>query len=181
MQKLSQRIDRLNDLIGRYAAWCAIALVLLQFTVVVLRYVFGVGVIMMQEGVIYLHAALFLLGGAYTLQYGGHVRVDVFYREAKPRTKAMVDIFGAIVFLLPVCILILWYSWPYVANSWRVLEGSRETSGIQAVFLLKSLILVFAALMALQGISMILHNILRLRGVTVEHDSRKPDSPEFGP
>ena len=165
MQKFAHHIDAINDAIGRYAAWCAVALVVLQFTVVVLRYVFGVGVIMMQEGVVYLHATLFMLGAAYTLQYGGHVRVDVFYREAKPRTKAYLDIFGAIVFLLPVCILIFWYSWPYVSSSWRVFEGSRETSGLQAVFLLKSLILVFAAMMALQGISMLLHNILRLRGI----------------
>ncbi len=95
MQKIAHSIDTLNDAIGRYASWCAIALVLLQFLVVVLRYVFGVGVIMMQEGVVYLHATLFMLGAAYTLKYDGHVRVDVFYREAKPRTKALVNLFGS--------------------------------------------------------------------------------------
>lgn len=165
MQKIAHSIDTLNDAIGRYASWCAIALVLLQFLVVVLRYVFGVGVIMMQEGVVYLHATLFMLGAAYTLKYDGHVRVDVFYREAKPRTKALVNLFGSIVFLLPVCSLIFWYSWPYVSSSWRVFEGSRETSGIQAVFLLKTLILVFAVTMALQGLSMLLHSVLHLRGI----------------
>ena len=163
MQQLAQRIDALNEAIGRYAAWCAVVLVMVQFAVVVLRYVFGVGVIMMQEGVVYLHATLFLLGAAYTLKHEGHVRVDIFYREATPRRKALVDVFGALVFLLPVCGLIFWFSLPYVETSWSVFEGSRETSGIQAVFLLKTLILVFAVLMALQGLSMLMHSLLCLR------------------
>ncbi len=163
MQNIIRRIDALNNSIGHAAAWCALGLVALQFIVVVLRYIFGIGLIMMQEGVVYLHAALFILGAAYTLCHEGHVRVDVFYRDAKEKTRAIVDIFGSIVFLMPVCGVIFWYSFPYVAQSWRVLEGSRETSGIQAVFLLKSLLLCFAVLMALQGISMLLKAIIKLR------------------
>ena len=175
MHRLAQRIDILNETVGRYAAWCAVALVVLQFSVVVLRYVFGIGVIMMQEGVVYLHATLFLMGSAYTLKHGGHVRVDVFYREASLRKKAWVNLFGSIVFLLPVCMLIFWYSWPYVSTSWGVFEGSRETSGIQAVFLLKTLILVFAVLMAAQGVSMLLHSLLRIQGREVSDQGEGRD------
>lgn len=161
---VSRAIDRLNEQIGRGAAWFALSMVLLQFLVVVMRYVFGVGSILMQEGVIYLHAALFLCGAAYTLLHGGHVRVDILYRSASPRRKALVDLLGTLFLLFPVCAIITWSALPYVGQSWSVLEGSKETSGIPAVFALKSLILVFSALMALQGISTALRSILTLSG-----------------
>ena len=161
---LCRAIDATNEKIGRGVAWVALAMVLIQFLVVVMRYVFGIGSIMMQESVVYMHAILFMVGAGYTLLHGGHVRVDVFYRDASPRKKAMVDLAGGIVFLLPVCSLIVWSSWAYVASSWRVFEGSKETSGIQAVFLLKTVILVFAVLVLLQGVSLILKSFLTLYG-----------------
>ena len=89
---VARAIDAVNERIGRGVAWFALLMVLLQFTVVVMRYVFGLGSIFMQEGVIYLHAALFLCGAGYTLLHGGHVRVDIFYRDASPRRKALVDL-----------------------------------------------------------------------------------------
>lgn len=162
---LAQAIDRLNQSVGETVSWLALFMVLVQFIVVVLRYVFGVGSIFMQESILYMHGTLFMVGAGYTLLHNGHVRVDVFYREAHPRTQAKVDLFGAIVFLIPVCTAIAIYSWGYVANSWATMEGSAETSGIQARFLLKSTILVFCALMILQGISMICHGIRVLAGV----------------
>lgn len=162
----SRAIDLLNERIGRAVAWFALLMVLIQFAVVVLRYVFGVGSIFMQESVVYLHATMFMVGAGYTLLYNGHVRVDVFYRAASPRYKAVVDLFGVFVFLLPVCTLITVYSWPYVANSWAVREGSIESSGIQGVFLLKTVILAFTALMALQGLSLAAKSVLTLAGLT---------------
>ena len=163
LNSAAQKIDAINDWIGRVTALAALLMVIIQF-VVVMRYVFGVGSIMMQESVIYLHAILFMIGAGYTLLYGGHVRVDIFYRDASARGKAILDLIGIAVFLLPVCILIWWFSWRYVGASWAVFEGSKETSGIQAVFLLKSTILAFAALMGLQGISLAIHSILVLIG-----------------
>ena len=139
-------------------------MVLVQFSAVVLRYVFGIGSIWMQESVIYMHAYLFMVGAGYTLLQGGHVRVDIFYREASPKRKALTDLIGVFVFLLPVCVTIWLFSWGYVARSWQVLEGSKETSGIQGVFLLKSAILVFTALVALQGISLAARSLLVLAG-----------------
>ena len=161
---VSRAIDRFSEYIGRGAAWFALTMVLLQFVVVVMRYVFGLGSILMQEGVIYLHAALFLCGARYTLMHDGHVRVDIFYRGASPKRKALVDLLGTLLFLFPVCVAIAWASFPYVEQSWGALESSKETSGIPAVFALKSLILVFAALMALQGVSLALRSILTLAG-----------------
>ncbi|HER26644.1 MAG TPA: TRAP transporter small permease subunit [Rhodospirillales bacterium] len=137
-------------------------MVLMQFTVVVMRYIFGLGSIMMQESVVYLHGALFMLGAGYTLLHEGHVRVDIFYREASPRKKAMVDLFGSLLLLMPVCILITWYSFPYLKTSWSVLEGSRETSGIQGVYLLKSTLWAFTGLMMLQGLSIAAKSFLFL-------------------
>ena len=159
MARLSQllpvadRIDRLNAATGRLAAWAALFIVLVQFTVVLLRYAFGVGSIWLSESIIYGHAALFMLAAAWTLRDNGHVRVDIFYSDASPRTKAWIDLLGSLLLLLPSMLVLAWFSFPYVQRSWTILERSRETSGIPAVFLLKTLIPVFAAMMALQGIS----------------------------
>lgn len=164
LEKLYLWIDAFNNRLGRIVSWVAIAMILAQFLIVVMRYIFSLGFIWMQESVLYMHATLFMLGASYTLLHEGHVRVDIYYREMTVRNKAMVDLIGSIVFLLPVCGLLWWWSWPYVEQSWSIGEGSRETSGIQAVFLLKTLILAFAGLIALQGVSMMIRSFLTLTG-----------------
>ena len=146
-------IDRLVAAIGRAVIWLSLAVVLVQFAVVVLRYAFGVGSIWLSESVIYGHAAMFMLAAAWTLQENGHVRVDVFYSDASSRTKALVDLLGALLLLLPFMAVIIWFALPYVARSWTILERSREVSGLPFVYLLKTLIPLFALLMALQGIA----------------------------
>src|SRR5947209_4099092 len=140
---LADGIDRLNTAIGRAASWCALAVVLIELAVVLLRYVLGLGSIWLQESILYAHAALFLLAAAWTLKEGGHVRVDVFYANAMPRTKAWVELLGALLLLLPFAVTILFFSLPYVRSSWAVLEHSRETSGLPLVFILKTLIPTF--------------------------------------
>jgi TRAP-type mannitol/chloroaromatic compound transport system permease small subunit len=169
LYRITSWIDRLNGIIGKTVSWLAVTMVLSQFAVVVLRYVFGISFIKMQEGVMYQHAALFMLGAGYTLLHEGHVRVDIFYRTASPLAKAKVDLVGALIFMLPICGLILWASVPYVASSWAEWEGSVETSGIQAVYLLKSLILTFAVLMGLQGIAMAMRSVLTIKGLDAPH------------
>jgi len=166
LARITAAIDAFNDRIGRGVAWLALAMVLVQFLVVLLRYVFGVGALYLQELIIYLHGTMFMLGAGYTLLYNEHVRVDVFYREAAARRQAVVDLAGVVLFLLPVCTLITIYSWPYITKAWAVREGSIEASGIQGVYLLKTVILIFTALMALQGIALALRSILRLAGTT---------------
>ena len=94
-----------------------------------------------------------MLGAAWTLQVGGHVRVDIFYAQAKPRTRAIVDLLGAIVFLAPFAAALVMLALPYVARSWASFEGSRETSGLPFVYLLKALIPLFALLIGLQGVA----------------------------
>lgn len=161
---VSSAIDTVNGRIGRAVAWCALALVLVQFVAVVQRYVFGIGWIWVEESIVYLHATLFMAGAAYTLLEDGHVRVDIFYADASPRGRAWTDLLGTVFFLWPVSALVTVKAWPYVAASWAVWEGSPETSGIPAVFLLKSLILVFAVLIAVQGVSMAAAALDVLRG-----------------
>ena len=111
---------------GRAVAWLALVIVLLQFALVVARYVFGFGSIWLTETVIYANAALFLLASAWTLRVGGHVRVDVFYAHASARAKAAIDLVGALLLLLPFTLTLLWLSLPYAARSWAILERSQE-------------------------------------------------------
>lgn len=164
MTVLADRIDRLNVAIGRTVAWLVLAVVLLQFALVVARYLFGIGSIWLTETVIYAHATLFMLAAAWTLHAGGHVRVDVFYADASARTKARVDLVGALLLLLPFMLVLLWLSVPYAARSWSILEHSQEASGLPLVFVLKTLIPLFALLMALQGIAQAIRAAAALSG-----------------
>jgi len=159
---LADRIDRLTTAVGRAVAWLALAIVLLQFALVVARYLFGLGSIWLTEMVIYAHATLFMLAAAWTLRSGGHVRVDVFYAEADPRTRAKIDLAGAALLLLPFALVLVWLSVPYAARSWAILERSQETSGLPLVFALKTLIPLFAALMALQGVAQAIRSLSAL-------------------
>lgn len=160
---IAEGIDRLTGAIGRTVAWCALLIVLLQFLVVVARYALGLGSLWLSESIIYGHAALFMLAAAWTLAENGHVRVDVFYADAPPRRKALVDLLGALALLIPFAVTLALLSVPYVARSWAILERSRETSGLPAVFLLKTLIPLFAVLMALQGVSQAIRAAAALR------------------
>jgi TRAP-type mannitol/chloroaromatic compound transport system permease small subunit len=160
---LAAIIDRFNTAVGRAASWCALAIVLLGFAVVLMRYVLGVGSIWLQETIIYAHAALFLLAAAWTLKEGGHVRVDLFYATASSRVKAWIDLLGVLLLLLPFCVAVVWFSVPYVMRSWAIFEGSRESSGLPLVYLLKTLIPVFAVLLALQGIAMAIRALITLK------------------
>jgi TRAP-type mannitol/chloroaromatic compound transport system permease small subunit len=159
---VADRIDRLIAAIGRVVMWLALLVVLLQFAVVLMRYALGTGSIWASEAVVYGHAALFMLAAAWTLQENGHVRVDIFYSDASPRTKALVDLLGALLLLLPFVAVIAWFAVPYVARSWLILERSREVSGLPLVYLLKTLIPLFALLLGLQGLAQAIRGALVL-------------------
>lgn len=166
MLRLADIIDAVNERIGRAVAWLLLALALVQFAIVVLRYVFGTGSLWMQESIVYLHAAVFMLAVGYTTLHDGHVRVSIYYDGAGARAKAAVDLFGAVFMLLPFAAIVLYESVPYVQRSWAILEGSRESSGLPAVYLLKTLIPLYALLLALAGVSMIIRTADRLSGKT---------------
>src|SRR5579862_7707533 len=164
VERVAGAIDRAIAAIGRAAAWCCLYVVIAEFAVVAMRYALGIGSIKLQESVLYAHAGLFLLAAAWTLQTDGHVRVDIFYSQAKPRTRALVDLLGAIFFLLPFAAVLMALSIPYAERSWAILEGSREASGLPFVYLLKTLIPLFAFLIGLQGIAQAIRAVLVLAG-----------------
>jgi TRAP-type mannitol/chloroaromatic compound transport system permease small subunit len=139
-------------------------MVLVTFAVVVLRYAFNTGWIAMQESITYLHATVFMLGAAYTFKHDGHVRVDIFYQKFGDKGRAWVNLVGTILLLYPLMIFILWVSWDYVAESWKVMEGSREAGGLPGVFLLKSLLLLMPVAMMMQGLATILRSLDVLTG-----------------
>ncbi len=159
---ISTKLEQFIDWVGRSVSWLTLAMVLVTFLVVVLRYVFGMGWIALQESISYFHSMVFLLGAAYTLRHNGHVRVDIFYDRLSDTGKAWIDLIGHCFILLPVMIFIFWVSWPYVADAWRVSESSREAGGLPGVYLLKSLILMMAVLLILQGVALILQAILKI-------------------
>jgi TRAP-type mannitol/chloroaromatic compound transport system permease small subunit len=138
-------------LCGKAVAWLTLVMVLLTFTIVVLRYGFNLGWIWLQESLTYLHVAVFTVVTAWALQLDGHVRVDIFYAKMTERKQAMVDLAGTLVLLVPFCVFLLVIAWPYVANSWKLLETSREAGGLPLVFLLKSLILLMPLLLLCQA------------------------------
>ncbi len=150
---LNSRLSRFIAVVGKGAAWLTLVMVVLSFAIVLLRYGFNAGWIWLQESVTYLHASVFMLAAAWTLQCDGHVRVDIFYREASARRKAAVNLAGIVLFLAPFCLFLIIIGWDYVSASWRLLEGSREPGGIPAVYLLKSLILAMPMLLLLQAYS----------------------------
>jgi len=164
MRRLVALIDGLNEAVGRAVSWLSLAMVLVTAAVVLLRYRYQMGSIALQETVLWLHGLLFLLGAGYTLKADRHVRVDVFYSRFSPRAKAGVNIVGSLLLLLPLCGWLLWLSGDYAATSWRMSESSGDAGGLSAVYLLKSIVPLAFALLALQGLAELLRNVLRLRG-----------------
>jgi TRAP-type mannitol/chloroaromatic compound transport system permease small subunit len=156
MLRLADRIDQFSTAAGRAMAWLVLVVVVVQFAVVVLRYVFGLGSIWLQESIVYAHAFAFLLASAWVLKTDGHVRVDVFYRGARARTRAWIDLLGTLFLLLPMAVLILSLSLPYAARAWVIFERSQEISGLPSVFLLKTAIPIAAAMLIMQGCAQIL-------------------------
>lgn len=157
MLRFAQLIEALNRRTGRAVAWGTLLMVLTTAAVVLLRHVFSIGWIWLQEISVYLHALVFLLGAAYALSSDEHVRVDVFYRAMRTTTRRWVNTLGTLVLLLPTVGFIFWSSWGYVLRSWAERESSHETGGLIYPFpsLLKTSILIACVLLALQGIAMV--------------------------
>lgn len=161
--RLATALDAVAERTGRLISWLTLAMVMATVAVVVLRYAFDQGLIWLQESVNWMHSVVFLLGAAYTLKADEHVRVDIFYRGMSERRRALVDLAGTVLFLLPMCAFLLVESWQYVSVSWRIGERSREAGGLPMLYLLKAVIPLMAVLLALQGISLALRCIQRLR------------------
>jgi TRAP-type mannitol/chloroaromatic compound transport system permease small subunit len=168
LRSIVHSIDRFTALSGRVLAWCSLLMALITTVVVIMRYGFATGSIALQESITYLHGCLFMLGVAYALYSGAHVRVDIFYRDFSPRQKAWVNAVGGIVFLLPLCVVIVAVSWGYVVDAWAVRESSPEPGGIPFLYVLKTLLPLMAINLAVAGSADILRNAcLLVRGETL--------------
>ncbi len=158
-------LDRFSEISGRLTAWLTLLMVIVTFVVVVMRYVFDAGLIWMQESVVWMHACVFMVGAAYTLQRDEHVRVDIFYREMSDKGRAWVDFLGVLVFLLPLCIFLALRAWDFVAVSWAMGETSRESGGLPYPLLplLKTILILMPAAVGLQGVSLALKSLKTIR------------------
>ena len=163
---LSSYIDRFSAATGRAASWLTLAMVIVTFVIVVMRYVFDSGLIWLQETVTWMHAAVFMLGVAYTLQQEEHVRVDIFYRDMSEQRRAWINLLGVLFFVFPMCGFFIWTGWEYVVASWSIGEVSRNAGGLPYPFvpLLKSVLIVMPVAVGLQGLSLLLRSVQRLKG-----------------
>ena len=160
--KISSLFDKLNEFVGKNISWFIILMGIVQLAIVMSRYIYGIGFLKLQELLIYLHGSLFTLAAGYTLLKDEHVRVDLIYREASQKYKSLINIFGTLIFLIPFCLLTFSTSLPYVRRSWKILEGSPETSGLNAVFILKTVLIIFPILLLLQSFSIIIRSSVSL-------------------
>ena len=157
-------VNQLNEWIGRTVSWLTLGVVLVCFSVVVLRYVFNIGFVWMQDIYVWLHAIAFTLGAGYALLHDHHVRVDIFYRPASERYKAWLNLLGVLLLLLPFVTILVYWGWGYVVRSWMLQERSQNVGGMHGLYVIKSCLIAFAVLVGLQGLSIAARSILILTG-----------------
>lgn len=170
ISKVADGIDKLNALVGETLKWCVLAVVLLTATSAILRYVFGIGFPWLSESYVWLNAVVFTLGAGWVLLEEGHVRVDLFYGQISEKGKAWVNFVCTIVFLFPMLLVIAIKSWPSVNRSWLQLESSPTIDGLPFMYLLKTCVLGFCLLLALQGLSLLLRSLLIMLNRSQEED-----------
>jgi len=158
LEFVSEKIDLMNYKIGNFVSWLSFLMVVTTFVIVVMRYVFSEGSILVQEMIMYMFGAVFMFGGAYTYLKGGHVRVDIFFKNRSAKQQALINVFGNLFLLIPMMVAIFYISMPYVIFSWSLLEGSKDAGGLDLVYILKTTIPIFALLMTLQSVSEIIKN-----------------------
>lgn len=167
--RVARAIDKLNVRIGRLTGWLALLMVLIGAYNAVVRYLGRyIGGNLSSNAYIeaqwYLFSLVFLLGAAYTLRQGAHVRVDLLYGRLGERGKAWIDLVGTLLMMLPFSAFCLWLSWPSVRNSWAVREVSPDPGGLPR-YPIKTVILVAFVLLILQGISQVVKHVAVLRGI----------------
>ena len=162
IKNLSNFLNIINKYAGYLCAFIVVLMVINVFLVVILRYLFGISFIWMQETYVWMHAYIFMIGAGFTYLNDDHVRIDIIYRNSSKLYKSIVDLVGNIFLLLPFLYLIWSYSFPFVYKSWQMNEVSREAGGLSMIYILKLAILIFAFLLFIQVVSKIINNFLNL-------------------
>jgi TRAP-type mannitol/chloroaromatic compound transport system permease small subunit len=151
-ERLAGTIDAFIDLVGRCISWLSLVLALVMGGNVLLRYGFSLGWIWTQELEWHLLVPICLIGMSYALRYGEHVRVDVLYASFPARAKHAIDVISAIL-AMALSIIVIWLSIPYIDQSWSIGEGSSNPGGIDARYIIKSIIPLGFALLFLQSVA----------------------------
>jgi len=167
-------LDKISQTVGRTLSWLTLVMVILVATIVLMRALFNIGSIALQESVTYLHATVLMLCLGYNLQQGGHVRVDVFYSRFSAARKAWIDAIGSILFLLPFALFLLFASFTFVVNSWAIGETSADAGGLNFVYVLKTLIPISGLLLAMQAISELVRSLARISWQAPSHAANEP-------
>jgi TRAP-type mannitol/chloroaromatic compound transport system permease small subunit len=146
--------NKINVSLGKLISWLVLIMVITVFGIVILRYVFSVGWIWLQELVTWMHAVVFLLTAGYTLSEDAHVRVDVLYRRWSKKTQQQINFFGSLFCLCPVSLFLFFGSLDYVDASWTIKEASKDAGGLDYPFipLLKTAIPISGILLFIQGL-----------------------------
>jgi len=163
MHKLSKTLDAFSESVGFFCSWFVALMTFITCTVIVMRYGLNMGSVLLQDIVLYLHGALFLLGASFALKRNSHVRVDIIYRSLTERNKGIIDLLGHLIFLQPLCWIVFFISWDFVEFSWKILEVSAEPDGLPFVYLQKSLLLILCVFLSLQSFSEIFKNIIKIK------------------
>lgn len=171
MKTIINCLDKFTDFTGRSVAWLTLVMVLVTAIVVICRKLFDWKLVGLQESITYMHAVVFMLAAAWTLQRGGHVRVDIFYRRYSPKTQAWIDALGGLLFTLPFMLFIGIGSWDFVCESWRIKESSTDSGGLPLIYLLKSLLPLMAFGVCVQALADVLRNTLFLMIQPIESES----------
>ena len=164
--RVADAFDKISIVSGRITSWLTFFMVVVTVIVVVMRYVFDAGAVWLQESVVWMHAVVFMVGAAYTLQQDEHVRVDVFYRAMSKRRRAWIDLTGVVFFLWPLCAFLAMTSFDFIVASFGLREASRASGGLPYPFypVLKTALLIMPLTVALQGLSLFLKALAMLRG-----------------
>lgn len=163
LMPLARLIDRIGGGLGVIASWLVLLACLVSAGNATIRYLFSSSSNAWLELQWYMFAGIVLLGSAYTLRVNEHVRVDLFYGAVSDRTRHWIDLLGGAVFLLPMCIVMIWFTWPWFVQSWTLNEASNNAGGLirwPVILLLP----VGFALILLQGISEMIKRAAALRG-----------------
>lgn len=172
LKKYIRIVDWINEKTGIFAAWLTTLLVINVFYDTIMRYVFNKGSIGLQELEWHIFSVIFLVGAAYTLKHGGHVRVDIIYTKMSSRTKAWIDLLGTFILLVPFCLIVIFATKMFVLNSWAVREMSPDPGGLPARYIIKAIIPAGFFLLLLQGISQAFKSLLYLLGQDVQEGGR---------
>lgn len=170
LKMFSRGIDTLNEWVGRGVGWVTLALVVVIFVDVVMRYLFNTSYVFTQELEWHLFAFIFLIGAGYTLLHDGHVRVDIIYQRLGLKGRAWINLLGVIFFLIPGCLMVMSTSWKFTVNSFMIMEGSPDPGGIPFRFIVKGCIPAGFFLLLIQGLSLAMHSLMQILGIETENE-----------